>query len=166
MVMQTTHPTTTACEIARIDRDRFNEAVARGTYPCAPEVVAGASRIFDFNDLAALVYYGQLLTLEYPPRMAGALACAVLKAQRQNPDAPFVYIRQMPDGKLELSYAVENLRKAAPPIEIISGKNKGKFARFYLLGVHYIRVDLEMLRGQTDRDIRAFYDPKEEIFVD
>lgn len=64
-----------ACRIAGIDRDRFNEAVAAGNYPCAPPAVAGSSRVFDEDALCALFYYGRMLGRGYPPSVAGNIAC-------------------------------------------------------------------------------------------
>lgn len=75
-----------AMRIAQIDRDRFNEAVARGDYPCAPRVVAGATRIFALDDLVVLCIYGHLVNTGEAPRKAGLLADAVHAAMHRLAD--------------------------------------------------------------------------------
>lgn len=69
--------TALAADIARIDRQRFNEAIASGFYPCAPETIAGRARTFDLNDLIALTIYGHLLREGVTPRHAGTAACGL-----------------------------------------------------------------------------------------
>lgn len=79
--------TAVACRIARIDRDRFNEAVAAGNYPCAPRTDRGATRVFDLPDLIALHYYGRLLGLGIAPRIAGQWACELRHVVNREPDS-------------------------------------------------------------------------------
>lgn len=69
--------TALAADIARIDRQRFNEAIAAGFYPCAPETIAGRARSFNLEDLIALTVYGHLLREGVTPRHAGAAACGL-----------------------------------------------------------------------------------------
>lgn len=76
-----------AAEIADIDRQRFNEAVAEGFYPCAPKTVPGRARTFGLLDLLALKLYGQLLSEGITPRYAGGVACEFLAFLQCNPDA-------------------------------------------------------------------------------
>ncbi len=75
-----------AAEIADIDRQRFNEAVAEGFYPCAPATVPGRARSFGLNDLLALKLYGQLVREGTTPRHAGAVACEFLGFLKCHPD--------------------------------------------------------------------------------
>jgi hypothetical protein len=63
-----------ACRIAGIDRDRFNEAVAKGDYPGAPPAGSGKTRIFQMHDLIALFIYGRLLEIGVAARSAGEFA--------------------------------------------------------------------------------------------
>jgi hypothetical protein len=70
--------TALAADIARIDRQRFNEAVAAEFYPCAPPTVAGRARSFGVNDLIALYIYGRLNDEGVIPRHAGQVACRLL----------------------------------------------------------------------------------------
>lgn len=76
-----------AAEIANIDRQRFNEAVAEGFYPCAPKTVAGRARTFGLDDLLALKLYGEMLREGVTPRHAGSTACEFLAFLRCNPGA-------------------------------------------------------------------------------
>lgn len=82
--------TTLACEIAQIDRDRFNEDVAAGHFKCAPETIPGRSRILDLYDTIALKFYSELLTSGATKQRAGRVACAVAKAARESPDEPVI----------------------------------------------------------------------------
>ena len=83
-----------AAEIAGIDRQRFNEAVAEGFYPCAPATVPGRARSFNILDLMALKLYGQLLSEGVTPRYAGNLACEFLGFLKCYPDTDrFVHVR-------------------------------------------------------------------------
>lgn len=76
-----------ACRVARIDRDRFNEHVAAGRFPCAPETVPGRARLFDPDDMIALWLFRELMEDGFDASRAGAIACAVANAARQNPTA-------------------------------------------------------------------------------
>jgi hypothetical protein len=79
--------TAAACKVARLDRDRFNEAVAGGYLNCVPGTVAGRARVFTPDDMLVLWYFRELvedgLTREY----AGRIACEVADAAKRNPDA-------------------------------------------------------------------------------
>jgi hypothetical protein len=66
-----------AMRIARVDRITFNQAVSDGHYRCAPRVQAGSTRVFSEDDLIALFWFGRLLDIGLPPRIAGHLACKV-----------------------------------------------------------------------------------------
>ena len=65
--IRTAVKTKLACEIAGINSDRFKEAVHVGNYPCAPATTSGSSRIFQRQDLIALVVYGGLLRKGFAP---------------------------------------------------------------------------------------------------
>ncbi|GJE46187.1 hypothetical protein [Methylobacterium soli] len=79
--------TALATEIALVNRQRFNEAVAEGFYPCAPSTVRGATRLFDVNDIVTLRIYGRLLDEGMIPRSAGQVACGLRTLLAQHPDA-------------------------------------------------------------------------------
>lgn len=75
-----------ACEIARVDRDRLNEAIAADLYPCAPPTIRGRSRTFDRFDIFALFAFGRLIDRNYAPRYAGHLACEIMRETRSMTD--------------------------------------------------------------------------------
>ncbi|WP_414474307.1 hypothetical protein [Microvirga sp. M2] len=79
--------TALATEIAMVNRQRFNEAVAEGFYPCAPATVRGSTRLFDVNDIVTLRIYGRLLDEGMVPRAAGATACGLRTLLAQYPEA-------------------------------------------------------------------------------
>ena len=76
-----------ASQIAMIDREKFNGAVADGFYPCAPSTVRGSTRVFDVNDIVCLRVYGKLLEEGLPPRFAGTRACGLRELLSRYPDA-------------------------------------------------------------------------------
>lgn len=78
--------TTAACRVARIDRDRFNEHVAAGRFPCAPQTVPGRARFFDPNDMIALWLFRELMDDGFDAAHAGHIACEVATAARAYPD--------------------------------------------------------------------------------
>ncbi len=79
--------TKAACRIARIEAQRFNEDVAAGDYPCAPETTSGVSRVFDEADIAGLTVYAHLMRVYEPQRYtkktAAMYACGVIRALRE-----------------------------------------------------------------------------------
>lgn len=86
------------CDLARVDRDRLNEAIARGDYPCAPETRPGARRMFSEADFIALAVYGALTSRGIPPRVAGGVACRALTAIEGAADAKLLAIIWEGDG--------------------------------------------------------------------
>lgn len=85
MNIEPTMSSTYACEVAFVNKQRFNEAVARGDYPCAP-AVAGRTRIFAARDVVGLWLYGHLTDEGIPPAKAGELACQLVEVMRRRPD--------------------------------------------------------------------------------
>lgn len=85
MTIEPTMSSTYACEVASVNKQRFNEAVARGDYPCAPRV-EGRTRPFAARDVAGLWLYGHLTDDGIPPAKAGELACELVALLRQRPD--------------------------------------------------------------------------------
>ncbi len=76
-----------ATKIAGIDPQKLNQAVSDGHYECAPPTTQGARRIFDENDLIALIEFGRALRLGISTREAGQLACGLRNFLHLNPDA-------------------------------------------------------------------------------
>ncbi|MEL6172727.1 MAG: hypothetical protein AAFR02_12070, partial [Pseudomonadota bacterium] len=66
---------------------RFNEAVAKDFYPCAPSAKRGSARKFNENDVVALFIYARLLEQEIPQRLAGQVACQVRSKIEEDPEA-------------------------------------------------------------------------------
>lgn len=89
----------TACEIARVDKDRFNEAVHAGHYPCAPATRPGASRVFELNDLVVLYIYGRLLDEGVSTIAAGGTACRIREAIEDHPSADSFAIAIAANGR-------------------------------------------------------------------
>ena len=111
--------TALATRIARVDRQRFNEAVAEEFYPCAPQTVRGSSRVFDVNDIVALWVYGRLVEEGMIPRKAGAVACELRALLKEYPEADRVV--HVLDGFFSTIW----LRREDldPSAEFISGTN-------------------------------------------
>lgn len=68
-------PVDVALEIAGLDSQRFRDAVAKGFYPCAPETVRGARRMFGEPDLVALAAFATLTDGGVGYQVAGLIAC-------------------------------------------------------------------------------------------
>ena len=81
------YPGTIACQVAGIEKQRFNEAVAAGRYKCAPDVRKGGTRTFDHNDIVTLFVYARLIEQEIPARVAGEIACSLRSKLGEFPDA-------------------------------------------------------------------------------
>ena len=77
--------TVAACEVAGIDRDRFNEHVAAGNFHCAPKTTAGKARAFDPDDMLALVMFRRFTNDGIDAKTAGNMACAIGVVARQYP---------------------------------------------------------------------------------
>ncbi|ASM72833.1 MULTISPECIES: hypothetical protein [Roseobacteraceae] len=54
-------PTSAACDVVGLDRQRLNEDIASGIYQCAPEARASIGRFWDKADLCGLFVYAFLL---------------------------------------------------------------------------------------------------------
>jgi hypothetical protein len=96
-----------ACRITSVDRDRFNEAVARGDYPGAPPAGSGKTRLFQMHDLIALHVYGRLLEDGVAAKDAGKFAQEVKglvrKAEGKADAICAVYIKTTHDRYYYLS---------------------------------------------------------------
>lgn len=75
-----------ACRAIGMNRDRFNEHVAAGNFPCAPDTIAGRARYFDQHDMLALALFKMNLDDGYPADRAGHVACAVAKLAAASPN--------------------------------------------------------------------------------
>lgn len=78
--------TKAACRVVGIDRDRFNEHVARGDFGCAPDTIPGRARLFDADALLTLRIFSDLLEDGFPAKLAGRIACSVGQAAKDFPN--------------------------------------------------------------------------------
>lgn len=83
--MATAARTSTACDIAGIAATKFNGLVASGEYPCAPRTDAGATRIFEIDDITALFIFARLLEQGFKSKLAGRFACKARELARAYP---------------------------------------------------------------------------------
>ena len=81
--------TALACELSKVDRMQFNEAVANGFYTCAPETTKGSTRIFDLDQTVALFIFGHLLKLGLSSRDAGGITCSLYETFSQTQSSKF-----------------------------------------------------------------------------
>ncbi|MGB5067005.1 MAG: hypothetical protein WBO29_06470 [Albidovulum sp.] len=81
-----------ACALAGVDNKRFNEAVAKELYPCAPAARRGSARKFTEADVVALFVYARLLEQEMSQRLAGQIACQVRSKIEEDPEADEVRV--------------------------------------------------------------------------
>ena len=79
--------TKAACNVVGLNRDRFNEHVAAGHFNCAPRTVPGRARLFEPDDMLALMLFKRLMDDGFSPEKAGDMACAIAHAAKFSPDA-------------------------------------------------------------------------------
>jgi len=90
-----------ACALAKIDNKRFNEAVAKQFYPCAPAARRGSARKFTEDDVVALFVYARLLDQVIPQRLAGQVACQVRSKIEEDPEADEVRVLKFKETEKE-----------------------------------------------------------------
>ena len=69
--------TSKACRVAGINKDRFNEYVAAGHYPCAPSTIPGRARLFNPDDMLTLFLFKRLIDDGATVQAAGRIACEI-----------------------------------------------------------------------------------------
>ncbi len=79
-----------ACRVAQIDRDRLNEDIAAGYFPCAPRTTPGRARLFDPDDMVSLWLYRELQSDGFGKQAAGIIACEVGRKAREVPEADVI----------------------------------------------------------------------------
>lgn len=82
--------TVAACRVAGIHRDRFNEHVAAGHYPCAPSTIPGRARLFDPVDMIGLCLFQKLMKDGFDASRAGSIASEVQLGARLHPESPAI----------------------------------------------------------------------------
>ena len=101
--------TAAACRVARIDRDRFNEHVAGGRYPCAPDTIPGRARLFDPDDMIALYLFREIMDDGIEASVAGKIACEIAAVARNNPHARAISYVQTYFGRVGHAYLAEDV---------------------------------------------------------
>jgi len=90
-----------ACRIVNLDRVKFNDACASGTYPCAPNTISGKARVFDERDLLPLFFFARLTEFGMPAGKAGAMACemaAHANSDHAQPAERIIYVHCQSGG--------------------------------------------------------------------
>jgi len=133
-----------ACRIAGLDRDRFNEAVAAGKYPCAPEVVRGSTRVFDEIDLIVLTIY-RIYLFQHPVPLAGMLACKIHELLSQKPDEAEIVLFLLTNGAWKST------------VGSTMGPHKRKRDGMAVLETRYVNVDniREYVRREAREEART-----------
>lgn len=71
-----------ACSIAKVNRDRLNEAIAREDVPFAPRAERGTPRHWTIPQTVGLFAYGRWIDRGVPPRVAGGIGGKVAEVAR------------------------------------------------------------------------------------
>jgi hypothetical protein len=100
--------TANAMLITGADRLKFNEAVSRGHYLCAPDPDGHNYRLFDDPALVGLFIFARMIEDDVPPRLAGRWACQVERAARDRPGLENVFFAQLCDGTTTILYSFED----------------------------------------------------------
>lgn len=94
-------PVSRAMKLADVDPIRFNEAVARGYYQCAPETKAGIGREFTYSQMVALYVFGRLIKQKFTTREASAYACNLISlVEDHRLDISTLYLEYQADGSI------------------------------------------------------------------
>lgn len=96
-----------ACRIVNLDRVKFNDAVASGTYPCAPFTISGKARVFTEGELLPLYFFARLTEFGMPAGRAGQLACQMASSANEThaePATRIIYVH----GQNGSSFFVSN----------------------------------------------------------
>ncbi len=142
--------TVTACRVANIDRQRFNEYVASGDYPCAPDTVSGRSRLFDESNMVALFAFGRLIEAGMKPFFAGMLACKILANVKAQPNEDVItFALSPPDPRW---YPVVNGTDPANPGDVYLSAHDGEILETRSFNVGLIRRTIRQ-KAEFERSI-------------
>ncbi len=122
--------TVAACRAANIDRQRFNEYVSAGDFPCAPNTIPGRARLFSEGSLLTLFLFKRLMDDGLSPRVAGHIACTVGAEAHNHPECPAIAYVEFMIGS---AYAVPADNVPAPadwPNILLSGRTIKKVTTF------------------------------------
>ena len=103
--------TTIACRVARLDRDRFNEAISGGFFKCAPNTIPGRARYFEPEDMIAVCLYRELLEDGMTKERAGHIACKVSNAAKRHPEADYISLVNTYFSEWGEAYPAEDVPK-------------------------------------------------------
>lgn len=145
--------TSVACRVAGINRDRFNEYVAAGHYPCAPRTIPGRARLFDPDDMLTLFLFKRLMDDGYTVERAGNIACQLGSVAKAFPDE-----RALTYVELYVGSSNVMLPRDVPPAEkwdeiLLSGSDIRKATTFR------IAKERELVAFYTDEETSTFVDP-------
>lgn len=148
--------TAIACRIVGLNRDRFNEYVAAGHYPCAPSTVPGRARLFDPDDMLTLFLFKRLIDDGYTIEKAGNIACAIGLVAKSYPEERTIsYVETyFTGGTPYVTSAVpkpENWDQ-----EVLSGMDIRKVTTFR------ISKERDLVAHYTDEETNTFRDPSDE----
>ncbi len=101
--------TASAMYLTGAQRLKFNEAVSRGHYRCAPNPDGHNYRMFDAAALVGLFVFARMTEDDVPPRMAGRWACEVERVARERPGIENVFFAQLCDGSATIFYSFEDV---------------------------------------------------------
>lgn len=123
--------TAAACRIAHLDRQKFNDLMASGDYPCAPQTTPGVPRVFEIPDLIGLFVYARL-TGEYnkTSKQASIIACRVVNQLHSKPDATHVLMSYSIAGAVFVS-ATSQPKKDCNPFANSDGSQMLLFSEIW-----------------------------------
>ena len=94
-------PVSRAMKLADVDPIRFNEAIGRGHYRCAPETKTGVGREFTYGQMVALYVFGRLIKLKFSAREAAAYACnSISLVENHRLDINTLYLECQANGSI------------------------------------------------------------------
>jgi hypothetical protein len=135
--------TSVACEIAGISPAKLNGLIAGGDYICAPPTDAGASRIFEIDDIAVLYIFSKLIEQGFKANLAGRFAnkARELASRYPNEDQP------------RFAWSINgNLSVISPEDDLSSGFQAGNITMFVV--TFDLRNVRSMVRAQLDAKTR------------
>jgi hypothetical protein len=152
--------TSLACRVVGLNRDRFNEYVAAGSFPCAPATVPGRARLFDPNDMLTLHLFKRLMDDGYTVGSAGKIACEIGLVAKCNPEARAItYVETYFPG------GTACLPEDVPPVESWDSEGFGPGpVKPDIRKVTTFRIakERDLVAHYTDEETSTFRDPADE----